>query len=103
MAGIKCTRPRTAQTALEVLTTRDCDFDLLITDYAMPHLSGTEFLREARLLCPEVPALLITGYAEVDMIRDRPANVELLLKPFTPSNLDAAIARACGADALAAS
>jgi PAS domain S-box-containing protein len=89
--------------ALELLRTRDCDFDLLITDYAMPHLSGTEFLREARLLCPDVPALLITGYAEVDMIRDRPATVELLLKPFTPSNLEAAIVRVCGAGALAAS
>ena len=42
----------------------DCEFDLLISDYAMPHLSGTEFLREARELCPDVPALIITGYAE---------------------------------------
>lgn len=82
--------------ALGLLKTRQCDFDLLITDYAMPHLSGTDFLREARLLCPDVPALLITGYADVEMIRDRPENVELLLKPFTPAKLEAAIARTCG-------
>jgi len=87
--------------ALEALKTRDCDFDLLITDYAMPHLSGTDFLREARLLCPDVPALLITGYVEVDMIRDRPDGVEMLLKPFTPARLEAAMARACGAEAVA--
>jgi CheY-like chemotaxis protein len=86
--------------ALMLLKNRTCDFDLLITDYAMPHLSGTDFLREARLLCPDVPALLITGYAETEMIRDRPAGVELLLKPFTPAKLDAAIARACGAEAV---
>ena len=79
-----------------MLKTRQCDFDLLITDYAMPHLSGTDFLREARLLCPDVPALLITGYADVEMIRDRPENVELLLKPFTPAKLEAALARTCG-------
>jgi CheY-like chemotaxis protein len=84
--------------ALELLKNRDCDFDLLITDYAMPHLSGTEFLREARLLCPNVPALLITGYAEAEMIRDRPEGVETLLKPFTPAILNAAIARASEAD-----
>ena len=30
----------------------DCDCDLLISDYAMPHLSGTEFLREARAAVP---------------------------------------------------
>jgi PAS domain S-box-containing protein len=79
--------------ALEMLKNRECDFDLLITDYAMPHLSGTDFLREARILCPDVHALLITGYAETEMIRDKPAGVETLLKPFTPSALDAAIAR----------
>ena len=79
--------------ALDMLKNRKCDFDILITDYAMPHLSGTEFLREARLLCPRVPALLITGYAETEMIRDRPEGVETLLKPFTPSVLGAAIAR----------
>ena len=83
--------------ALALLKTRECDFDLLITDYAMPHLSGTDFLREARLVCPEVPALLITGYAETEMIRDRPAGVEMLLKPFTPAKLEAAIARTCSA------
>jgi signal transduction histidine kinase len=86
--------------ALMLLKNRTCDFDLLITDYAMPHLSGTDFLREARLLCPDVPALLITGYAETEMIRDRPAGVEMLLKPFTPAKLEAAIARACGAEAV---
>jgi len=87
--------------ALELLKGRECDFDLLITDYAMPHLSGTDFLREARLLCPDVPALLITGYADVEMIRDRPEGVEMLLKPFTPGKLEAAIARSCGAEGVA--
>jgi len=86
--------------ALIKLKKRDCDFDLLITDYAMPHLSGTDFLKEARLVCPEVPALLITGYADTEMIKDRPPGVEMLLKPFTPAVLDSAIARACGQDAV---
>jgi PAS domain S-box-containing protein len=81
--------------ALRALKERQCDFDLVISDYAMPHLSGTDFLREARLLCPDVPALLITGYAEAEMIRDKPEGVETLLKPFTPSVLDGAIARMC--------
>ena len=82
--------------ALALLKKGDCDFDLLITDYAMPYLSGTDLLREARLLCPDVPALLITGYAETEKIGDRPAGVEMLLKPFTPAALEAAMVRACG-------
>ena len=67
---------------------------MLISDYAMPHLSGTEFLREARQLCPGVAALIITGYAEADRISDRPEGIEILLKPFTPHALEAAIERA---------
>jgi PAS domain S-box-containing protein len=100
-AGHRVMQANNGAEALALLETGKCDVDLLITDYAMPHLSGTEFLREARLLCPDVPALLITGYADGDMIRDKPAGVETLLKPFTPSQLDAAIARMLNAEALA--
>jgi PAS domain S-box-containing protein len=87
--------------ALEALRQGDCDYNLMISDYAMPHVSGTEFLREARELCPDVPALIITGYAEVGAITDRPENVEVLLKPFTPRALEAAIARICAPAAVA--
>ena len=67
----------------------------MISDYAMPQQSGTEFLREARNFCPDVPALIITGYAEADAISDRPEGVEILLKPFTPTKLEAALSRVC--------
>jgi CheY-like chemotaxis protein len=81
--------------ALEALRSRDCDYGLLISDYAMPHLSGADFVREARTLCPDVPALIITGYAEAQAVSGRPDGVEILLKPFTEGALEAAIARAC--------
>ena len=74
---------------------KHCEYDLMISDYAMPHLSGTDFLRKARKFCPGIPALMITGYAEVEAIGDRPEGVEVLLKPFTPANLEKAISRAC--------
>jgi CheY-like chemotaxis protein len=61
----------------------------------MPNLSGADFLREARTLCPGVPALIITGYAEAEAIRDRPDGVEVLLKPFTPRKLELALSRIC--------
>ena len=70
--------------------------DVLISDYAMPHLSGTEFVRQARELFPHVPAIIITGYAEADAVRDRPDSVEILLKPFKEVTLQQALARACG-------
>ena len=73
---------------------RECNYDLLISDYAMPHLSGTDFLREARAAVPGRAGAHHTGYAEADAISDRPEGVEILLKPFTPHALEAAIERA---------
>jgi signal transduction histidine kinase len=87
--------------ALNVLREEDCRCELLISDYAMPHLSGTEFLREARALCPDIPALMITGYADADAISAPLEGVEILLKPFTPSALETAISRAAGRTAIA--
>lgn len=81
--------------AMKVLKSRTCDFDLLISDYAMPQLSGTDFLRQAQSLCPDVPALIVTGYAEAEAIGDRPKGVAILQKPFTAMALESAIAKLC--------
>jgi CheY-like chemotaxis protein len=86
--------------ALKLLRAGDCGYDVMISDYAMPHLSGAEFLRSARELCPNTPALIITGYAEADEISDRPEGVEVLLKPFTATKLESVLARICGPQAL---
>ena len=99
--GHKVAEAANGAEALEVLKCRSCSYDVMISDYAMPNISGTEFLRQARELCPNVPALIITGYAEADAVKDRPEGVEILLKPFTPSKLEAALARICGAAAAA--
>ena len=83
--------------ALAALKNGGSDCDLVISDYAMPNLSGTEFVRRARQLIPEVPAIIITGYAEADAVRDRPDGVEILLKPFRENALQQALARAAHA------
>ena len=38
--------------------------DLLVSDYAMPGMNGLILIAEARLRCPDLPALLLTGYAD---------------------------------------
>ena len=68
--------------------------DLLITDYAMPHLSGAEVIRQSRALRPGLPAVIITGYADAQSIANRPDNVQILAKPFTPGQLNGAMAAA---------
>jgi PAS domain S-box-containing protein len=69
-------------------------FDLIISDYAMPHLSGAEVVRQARRIRPAMPAILMTGYADAGSISRRPDDVHVLAKPFTLEQMSAAI---CGA------
>ena len=75
--------------------------DLVITDYAMPRQSGTQVARLVREKQPEVPVLIITGYADESEIGSRPADVGLLMKPFTIQDLAKAIGQAAGAKATA--
>lgn len=66
-------------------------FDLVLTDYAMPDLSGIEVAGRVHACCPEMPVLLITGFAEIG---DSPVGLPVLTKPFTGDQLYAAIAAA---------
>ncbi|HYF88692.1 PAS domain-containing protein [Azospirillum sp.] len=69
--------------ALQVLQDAEA-VDVLITDYAMPGMSGVALIQETRRLTPELPVLLITGYA------DKPDGIEhcaVLHKPFRPQAL----------------
>src|SRR6185312_367856 len=67
-SGHKVLEAANGAEALQLLKANGRRCDLLISDYAMPHLSGTDFVREARALSTNVPALIITGYAEADAI-----------------------------------
>lgn len=62
-------------------------FDVIVTDFAMPLVSGLDVIRFARNLRRDWPAIIISGYADADAIDDRPSDVELLLKPFTDTAL----------------
>lgn len=40
-------------------------YDLVVTDYRMPKLNGTELIAEMRLICPAIPVILISGVVDV--------------------------------------
>jgi FixJ family two-component response regulator len=48
---------------LEDLTSQRCD--LLIADLKMPGMDGMELLRQAKVVAPWVPVLIVTGYGDV--------------------------------------
>jgi CheY-like chemotaxis protein len=67
------------------------DCDIIISDYAMPLVSGADVIERARALRPGLPCVLITGYAEIESIARRPQDVPVLAKPFSPEQLSQAI------------
>lgn len=40
----------------------ECAADLIISDQIMPEIDGTDFLREAALVCPGSVRILLSGY-----------------------------------------
>jgi FixJ family two-component response regulator len=60
----------------------------------MPLVSGAEIVRRLRVDKPHLPAVIITGYAETDVVNSAPEGVVILPKPFTPTRLLEAIAAA---------
>ncbi|TGQ63529.1 MAG: response regulator [Mesorhizobium sp.] len=73
--------------ALAIIEQAPYDFDVIVTDFAMPLVSGVEVIRFARNLRSGWPAVIITGYADADAIADRPSDVPLLNKPFREKDL----------------
>jgi CheY-like chemotaxis protein len=74
--------------ALQRLTT-DGPVDVVVTDYMMPHMDGAELARVLAEREPDLPVLIVTGYAGGDLKLDRPQ----LAKPFRQNDLAAAINR----------
>jgi CheY-like chemotaxis protein len=74
--------------ALERLA--EFNFDLIVTDHAMPRMTGAQLIAEVRTRQPDMPILIATGYA------DLPAGSELvdvprLPKPFSQLQLKRAV------------
>jgi CheY-like chemotaxis protein len=76
---------------LRRLADRPTDCDLIITDYAMPLMSGCEMLKKARGILPAIPAIIISGYADDQALADAPPGVSVLRKPFTLGQMGRAI------------
>jgi two-component system cell cycle sensor histidine kinase/response regulator CckA len=81
--------------------------DLLLTDAAMPELSGVELAREAVALRPGLPVVLMSGYAELSGVSPGPGGtiegidglVGFIEKPFATERLVALVGRALAARA----
>jgi len=80
--------------ALDLLKTND--FKMVITDLKMPGMGGLEVLKAIKILQPEIPVIIITGYSTVDTAVDAMKNgaIDYIAKPFSPDQLREKVARA---------
>ncbi|MEN6440007.1 MAG: ATP-binding protein [Syntrophobacter sp.] len=81
--GYRVTTETDSLRALDIFRSRPDEFDLIITDYTMPHLTGIDLSREMHLIRPDIPIILCTGYSqEVTLESAAKLGVELVMKPF---------------------
>jgi CheY-like chemotaxis protein len=82
--------------ALDALRAEPSRFDVLLTDEAMPGLTGTELARAARALRPDLPVVLASGYVTPALLqRARAAGVaEVLSKPLDTAQVARVLAAA---------
>jgi CheY-like chemotaxis protein len=64
------------------------DPDILVTDHLMPGKTGVELARDLRSFRPELPVLIISGYAEAEGIG---SDINRLTKPFRNAELAASL------------
>lgn len=74
---------------IRLFATNQEQIRLVLLDMVMPGLSGRETFNELKLLEPDIPVLLTSGYSEDDAIRRFGHNSisGFIQKPFTPLNL----------------
>jgi CheY-like chemotaxis protein len=77
-----------AARALELMES-DAQFDVLVTDYAMPTMNGLDLATRIRRINPNLPIVLATGYAELPPIAV--IGFQRLAKPFTQKELAEAL------------
>ena len=85
--------------ALAVLAEGECAFDVLLTDYLMPEMTGAELSQRALAMCPSLRVVYMTGYRDVPAAAQGPTDREAptVTKPFTSAQLTGAIRSALDA------
>ncbi|MFL6672396.1 MAG: ATP-binding protein [Massilia sp.] len=98
MHGYEVREAGDARVALQLLQA-DSGPDVLVTDIGLPGgMNGRQLADIARAQRPQLPVLLITGYAESTVMKNEslPAQMELLTKPFPMKALLAKVAAMSG-------
>jgi CheY-like chemotaxis protein len=91
--GYSVTGETRSLSALEKFREDPEQFDLVVTDQTMPHLTGLSLARELWKIRPELPVIISTGYSE-HITAEKAMGLgfqTLLNKPYTASELAKAV------------
>lgn len=64
LIGYKVVTSNSSKEALEIFTSQPNDFDIIITDLAMPEINGAELVREIRGIRADIPVVLCSGFSD---------------------------------------
>lgn len=79
--------------ALRMLAGGNGKIDILVSDIIMPEMGGLELARRVATDFPGLPVLLISGYSDSHELGQAiPPELDLLQKPFSGTELTAAVA-----------
>jgi CheY-like chemotaxis protein len=96
--GHATTQASSGEEALRTLR-QHAAFDLMITDYLMPGMTGVELARIVRMAQPALPVMLVSGYASIKDVEG--GGLPRLAKPFSTSDLSHMITETLVARAVA--
>lgn len=72
-----------AASGAEAVTMLDAALpDVMIVDFAMPGMTGIELAEDARRRAPDLPIIMVTGYAEEGVSADTSLITHIVRKPF---------------------
>jgi len=93
--GYRVTEASDGEEALEKMRETPEPFDALVTDVAMPRVGGVELARRCATLCPEIPVVFVSAYADPESADEglRATHSRWLKKPFSSDDLLFAIRR----------
>ena len=95
-AGCNVIEAASAEEALKIGVTEEKKIDLVLLDVVLSDSRGDVLARQLRELRPDVKVLHMSGYPARALAPSGASSEELLTKPFSPAELRAAVAHACG-------
>jgi len=85
--GFRVSSYAVPEAALDAVRTTPEEFDLILTDYKLPRLSGLDFAREVSRIRPDLPVIVISGYVDDELRRKaRELGVRQVLHKLHTSN-----------------